>query len=441
MLSFIHLSDIHFGQEVGGALVTHEDVRERLVDDVAEFFSERRASGRPATGVLITGDIAYSGREDEYVAAGLWLDRVCSAAGCEATSIQVVPGNHDVDLRKITAGAHLMLSSIVEKGESHLDQMLTAERDRALLHARLEEYERFASGYGCSVDDGGGHCGEKQFELAANRRVAFVGLNSALLCRGGDDRGKLILGQRQRTIALEPGVERIVLMHHPPHWLADISAVKAYIRNRARILLWGHEHAPDIEHIVVDQGAGFLAIASGATTPPYGYGYSYSVIDLTWVEDGDALRADIYARVWGEATRFISDRNRMGGNESRSYVLECPQFRSAGPPPPIDTCRQQPSDAANEAPMPTYPPDRASGDAHDVRFGKLRLLFFRDLTKLQRLNILTRLGTLPAGLAEFLSMSTERSVLGQLNTPESLDLLEEAIQQALCGEADSRNNK
>jgi hypothetical protein len=31
---FLHLSDIHFGQEKGGRVVTHKDVRERLIDDV-----------------------------------------------------------------------------------------------------------------------------------------------------------------------------------------------------------------------------------------------------------------------------------------------------------------------------------------------------------------------------------------------------------------------
>ena len=34
-VAFLHLSDIHFGQEKGGRVFTHEDVRERLLDDVA----------------------------------------------------------------------------------------------------------------------------------------------------------------------------------------------------------------------------------------------------------------------------------------------------------------------------------------------------------------------------------------------------------------------
>jgi hypothetical protein len=44
----IHLSDIHFGQEKGKLFYVHEDVRERLLDDVAAFaagIAPKRLSG------------------------------------------------------------------------------------------------------------------------------------------------------------------------------------------------------------------------------------------------------------------------------------------------------------------------------------------------------------------------------------------------------------
>jgi len=37
---FVQLSDIHFGQERGGTLVTHEDVRRKLIDDAAGLAKE-----------------------------------------------------------------------------------------------------------------------------------------------------------------------------------------------------------------------------------------------------------------------------------------------------------------------------------------------------------------------------------------------------------------
>ena len=118
-VTFVHLSDIHFGQEKkGGKVVARTDVRDRLVDDVAAFFTDRRKrGGPPATGVIVTGDIAYAGKKPQYDAAGAWLDRVAMAAGCPNTSVRVVPGNHDVDLEQITQGARRMLEAVVTDGE------------------------------------------------------------------------------------------------------------------------------------------------------------------------------------------------------------------------------------------------------------------------------------------------------------------------------------
>jgi hypothetical protein len=45
---FIHLSDIHFGQERDGTLVIHEDARQKLIEDCADF---ARDNG-PADGIL-----------------------------------------------------------------------------------------------------------------------------------------------------------------------------------------------------------------------------------------------------------------------------------------------------------------------------------------------------------------------------------------------------
>ena len=97
---FVHLSDIHFGQEKGGQIWVHEDVRESLIEDVGLAVRDLEA-GR-ASGVIVTGDVAFGGRECEYDQAAKWLDRVADAAGCERTSLQVVPGNHDIDRSQIT---------------------------------------------------------------------------------------------------------------------------------------------------------------------------------------------------------------------------------------------------------------------------------------------------------------------------------------------------
>ena len=43
-LTYVHLSDIHFGQEKGAELIIHDDVKDRLVEDAKELGGQCRRS-------------------------------------------------------------------------------------------------------------------------------------------------------------------------------------------------------------------------------------------------------------------------------------------------------------------------------------------------------------------------------------------------------------
>jgi 3',5'-cyclic AMP phosphodiesterase CpdA len=106
---FIHLSDIHFGQEKGGTLVTHDHIRRKLTADVKDF---ARHHG-PASRILITGDIAYSGLPDDYKKAATWLEELTTAGGChDETHVSTIPGNHDCDLKADTHQAKMISAQL-----------------------------------------------------------------------------------------------------------------------------------------------------------------------------------------------------------------------------------------------------------------------------------------------------------------------------------------
>src|SRR3954464_4939066 len=121
-ISFIHLSDIHFGQEVGGDKIVHNDVKEQVIRDVGRTVKDLRSGF--ASGIIVSGDIAYGGKAEEYVEAAAWLDRMATVAGCAITDIQVVPGNHDIDRDLISHGTAVMLQEISDEGEVKLDTFL-----------------------------------------------------------------------------------------------------------------------------------------------------------------------------------------------------------------------------------------------------------------------------------------------------------------------------
>ena len=212
-IGFVHLSDIHFGQESGGRIRIHDDVKERLIDDV-KLNVNNLESGH-AAGIIVTGDIAYGGRASEYKLAAAWLDKVAAAAGCDITNIQVVPGNHDIDRDEITELTKMMLDKIVAEGEPALDSFLKSDADRDLLFRRFLAYRPFAEGYRCPLDTNAELAEERVVELASGRAIRFIRLNSALVCSKNDEEGKLLLGARQRVLKQRTGEELVVLSHHP----------------------------------------------------------------------------------------------------------------------------------------------------------------------------------------------------------------------------------
>jgi Calcineurin-like phosphoesterase len=151
---FIHLSDIHFGQEKdGGTVVINDDAKARLIEDAR---AEVAKLGGKAAGVIVTGDIAYSGKKEEYQKAAGWLGELTNAIGCELIDVQMVPGNHDIDRDKISATMSCILFAIREGGHQFLDPLLDSTDDCKILYGRFEAYADFALDYQSELDLNGG---------------------------------------------------------------------------------------------------------------------------------------------------------------------------------------------------------------------------------------------------------------------------------------------
>jgi predicted MPP superfamily phosphohydrolase len=309
--AFVHLSDIHFGQEKGGEFVVHDDVRERLVEDAADLVAAHTYGS--ATGVLVTGDIAYAGKPEQYQKAAEWLDRLTAAVGCEPTAVQLVPGNHDIDRDAISSGCKLMLNQIIAKGEPKLDEFLKSDQDREVLYGRFVAYRPFAEGYNCSLDREGGYASDRTLSIAPGRTLRFIGLNSALICSAKDKKGKLLLGARQHVLPRSPGEELVVLAHHPLHWLRDIKDARRYVRSRARVFVSGHEHKPSLKIRPITEGCDLMLLAAGATVPSKvevdaGYRYTYNLLIFDWDRGTNGLKVAVFPRAWSsEDTMFTAD--------------------------------------------------------------------------------------------------------------------------------------
>lgn len=445
---FVHVSDIHFGQERDELLHIHDDVKQELIADAGRVV--RSLAAGAATGILVTGDIAQSGKREQYSSAAIWLDALAKRVGSPIHRIQMVPGNHDLDRDLLSFGGAHVLSLIREGGVTKYEEILASEPDRAALYARFREYGNFSEGYDCILDREGRFSANLKVELAPGRAIRFILLNSSLLCTGDEhgDKPELIMGGRQFTIPRNDGEETIVLMHHPLHWLKDSQDAETYLRSRARVLITGHEHNPKVRVDPVEAGSDFMMLAAGATVPfksTDDYTFTYNILEFDWDAQSDALEVKIHPRAWDRInTRFDEDSKRLG--EKRHFSLGSPYFRRGAPPVVKDSVSSSGPDAAYPAPVveivaaATGEPQKEQTMPTDQDGYRLVLLqFFRDLSESDRLRILVALNALPPDYDDPMTQAIERQCFDWLVRKGSLPELKRLVSQFISNNQGDQN--
>ena len=428
---FVHLSDIHFGQEKdGGLLFINDDAKKRLLEDAAAEISK---TGMSASGVIVTGDIAYAAKYEEYAKAGEWLDELADRIGCSRLDIQMVPGNHDIDRDAITPIAKYHLDAVRDQGDEVLDMLLDDDAQREALFERFAAYRDFSGGYGCDLDVGGVYSADVAVVLAPGRTIRFVRLNSALICSRKDDEGRLILGARQRVFEAIDGEEMVVLVHHPLNWLQDSNEAGRYFKSRARVIISGHEHFPSLDVNPVEAGCDLLMLAAGATAPDdidEKYTYKYNILTFDWDEATDGLAVKINPRTWNFGMkRFERDDPFLKDRPERN-VLGSPFFRrGASPVAPAQSVVEEPPQAQPVANPVTGSKGVDLSMSEDVRLVRLR--FFRDLPEDRRRRILVDLKAIPADLTDRLDHTIEQRFFAKLVAQGRTGELSAAIDVAI----------
>jgi hypothetical protein len=438
---FVHLSDIHFGQEKDGNIFPNNDAKEVLLEDVHDVVGTTEKG--KADGVIISGDIAYAGKPSEYEAAGKWLDRLTSAIGCDVTAVQLVPGNHDINRENITNICQKVIDEIIDQGDSALDKYMVSAEDREVLYKRFEGYRAFAEGYNCPLDSEGVITEHRTFQIGPNRYIKFHGLNTALICSNSKkEMGGLLLGARQRVIRSEPGQELIVIGHHPMNWLQDSEDALRYIRNRARVFISGHEHKPSHSVEKVEDDVEIIMLSAGATVPPKAdnnYTYCYNILEFKWDSENDGLIIEIRPRIWDNTKKkFVADILHFN-SEKITHNLKCPHFKKVTKPP--DTKKIGESDTGGTINShPVISNEKIEDTVSDKSYQHLLLKFFRDLNSRQRLAILIELGSLPKDWSGSITHTIERLALDSLYQKGEIEKVVTLIDNFLSPQIGDKNN-
>lgn len=245
-LSLVHLSDIHLNRHHADKWDPDEELRNELVLDMERL----RSRGVSIDGVLVTGDLAFSGKTAEFESAAGLLGTVCRALGCPVENVWVIPGNHDVD-RDAVRGSRVLSTlheSVRSANDDELDrkmeELLTDPTAGEMLTRPLDAYNVFASRYGCAVSAQIPYW-EDELPLGLGYKLRMRGITTVLISDGRDDDGanRLAVARMQCAFLREPGTIWMVLGHHPLSWLRRSDVLTTALRPHARVQAWGHRHA------------------------------------------------------------------------------------------------------------------------------------------------------------------------------------------------------
>ena len=327
-LNILHLSDIHFKYTLDGTVHDLDyDVRNELEIDVRQIIKQ---SG-PIDAILVTGDIAFAGKADDYEVARKWLASLCKLIGCKAEQVWVVPGNHDIDRDEVTQLVRTVQNSIQQAQIENIDKCIRQfvhddPKGAEVLASPLTEYHKFSAIYGCKPKSG--HLSwQDDLQLNLGYTLRLIGLNSTIVSNNDDHKTTrpLIVGQAQLYMPRKSGYIYLSLCHHPASWLNDGEPVAAKLSKRVSLQLFGHVHEQALQQI-----GKTLIIQAGALQPDReddeSWCPSYNVLTLEVIEStgSHSLSVTVFPRIWCSGHCFSPDPS-VGEKQYQRYTLPIDQ--------------------------------------------------------------------------------------------------------------------
>lgn len=299
VLTWLHVSDLHFGHGDAEHRFDQAVVLRELANDVA--LAGTRGVPSPDL-LLVTGDVAFSGGADrntgeensQYTDARTWIEGLCNTMRVSMSSVYMVPGNHDVIRPRVKSDRNLgRLIKELREG-APLGNALSHVKDHALLESYQELFWKHFR-----------RDGQRKLFWEARpttkdgTSLRIVGLNTSLLALDGADKDKLQLGMAQVDFLSENAKKddiTIVLTHHPvgEEWLHDRDRVGSHLAKYATIHLHGHTHRPRTAVVSHGSGGTLATVVAGAahadSGEPQSHGYNFAALVRT--------RAGLVLRVW-----------------------------------------------------------------------------------------------------------------------------------------------
>lgn len=247
-LNILHISDAHIH------LAAQEEVTEivaKLINDVLKVQKEQdiKIDLVCFTGDLIQrGDKAKSDENQMEIAEEILINPVLAGLGLEKNKFIIVPGNHEVDVKKIVKATEkgLLADSLEEINDNVLDMNESYLERLAYFYQWVENY------YDDVIKEKIGYAFLREI---GGKRIGIACIDSAWRSSGKGDieRGIMYVGHKQINDLykhIKDADIKICLMHHPTDWLSDYeSTIIERELTKFDIILCGHVHENDHKEV------------------------------------------------------------------------------------------------------------------------------------------------------------------------------------------------
>ena len=306
--SFIQMSDIHFKSSSGDSYDIDKQLRSAMIRDLKNNVLNYIDNIK---GILVCGDLAFSGQKGELEIAKEFLKKMTMLLGLSLKEVFCVVGNHDVD-QSVIKNSHIIellqseLKKVDDMDADKLDSILRKiQKDvhiQGLLYKPIDNYNQFADSLLCNytVDKPNW---ERDFKLDEKYTLRLWGMNSTLISSHKDhfdEKGNWLSYGEERKMVInnkqipEPqdNVIYMTLCHHPTQCWNNERLV-TMMDGRAKLQLYGHKHIQSI-----DANEQRITINSGALQPERGNDWIplYNWISLKVVDNELIVR--IFPRIY-----------------------------------------------------------------------------------------------------------------------------------------------
>lgn len=298
-ISFVHLSDIHFVKSSNNPADIDRELRDAIITDLDV---NAKIALENVSGILVSGDIAFSGAKTEYEKAKEYLLEISKLFSINPSDIYCVPGNHDVDLTIADKSPAVSQAQntideqiLLDAADAAFEESITDCSYNSILFEPLREYNEFANRFNCNIS-AEKIIWSKEFPLDCGLKLCLIGISSCFVPKSKDR--LMYIGQSQIPRHM-PDTAVMLMCHHPPECWKFSSDIIDRINKRADVQLYGHMHMQSVE--LAENNA---ILFSGATHPQRAADwfprYNWITISSETIDGDRVLNIDIYPRILSE---------------------------------------------------------------------------------------------------------------------------------------------